>query len=287
MDIGENRLSVVILTFNRREELRRTLERMGTLPEQPPIILVDNASTDGTAEMVGSDFPQITLLASPANVGGAARNLGVQEAHTPYVAFCDDDSWWAPGSLSAAADMLDTHPSIAAVCARILLGPEEREDPICFRMASSPLPAAGLPGPALLGYVACAVVFRRRAYLDAGGYEQRFFVGGEETLLTLDLVNAGWHFVYAPQLLVHHYPSPQRDRKDRHRIIARNAIWVAWLRLPALTALRETWRMLRYAGTHGVFAATVRGVLRELPWIASTRRVVSPRVHAWYRLLNP
>jgi GT2 family glycosyltransferase len=287
MDALGNRLSVVILTFNRRDELRRTLERMSMLPEQPPIIIVDNASTDGTAQMVRADFRQVTLLASPTNVGGAARNLGVQQARTPYVAFCDDDSWWAPGSLTAAADLLDAYPSIAAACARILLGPEAREDPICCMMAASPLPAAGLPGPALLGFVACAAVFRRQAYLDAGGYEQRFFVGGEETLLTLDLVSAGWYLVYAPQLLVHHYPSPQRDRKDRHRIVARNAIWVAWLRLPALTALRETWRMLRYAARHGVLAAAVRSVLRELPWLASTRRVVSPRVHAWYRMLNP
>jgi GT2 family glycosyltransferase len=172
------------------------------------------------------------------------------------------------------------------LCGRILLGPEQREDPICSLMAASPLPSDGLPGPALLGFVACAVVFRRRAYLDAGGYEARFFVGGEEALLTLDLVDAGWHVVYAPQLLAHHHPSPQRDRKDRHRVVARNAIWVAWLRLPWTTAMRESLRMLRYALAHGVFISAARSALVEAPWVVRNRRVVSDRVHGWYKLLN-
>lgn len=98
---------------------------------------------------------------------------------------------------------------VGEVCGRILLGPEQREDPICSTMSASPLPADGLPGPALLGFVACAVVFRRQAYLSAGGYEPRFFIGGEEALLTLDLVDAGWYVIYAQQLLAHQHPSPQ------------------------------------------------------------------------------
>jgi GT2 family glycosyltransferase len=286
MPLPGPRLSVVILTYNRQDELRRTLQHMCALPEQPPIIVVDNASSDGTADMVHTEFPQVRLIASPGNIGGAGRNLGVQAADTPYVAFADDDSWWEPGALPAAADLLDAHPSVAAVCSRILLGEQRREDPICAMMANSPLPADGLPGPALLGFVACAVVFRRQAYLDAGGYEPRFFVGGEEALLTLDLVEAGWRIVYAGHLVAHHHPSPQRDRQDRHRVVARNALWLAWLRLPWHTALRDSLRMLRYAAAHGVLLAALRSAMLETPWVLRNRRVVSERVHGWYKLLN-
>ena len=275
MSSAEDRICVVILTYNRSTELRRTLQHMSALAEQPAIIVVDNASTDDTADMVRATFPQVTLLTAPRNMGGAGRNLGVEAARAPYVAFCDDDSWWEPGALPAAADLLDRHPALAAVCGRILLGPEQREDPICALMSASPLPSEGLPGPALLGFVACAVVFRRQAYLNAGGYEPRFFVGGEEALLTLDLADAGWHVVYMQDLLAHHHPSPHRDRKDRHRIVARNAIRVAWLRLPFRTALIESLRMLRYALAHGVVASTVLSALREAPWVLRNRRVIS------------
>lgn len=232
MSTSQSRVSVVILTHNRVDELRVTLERMCALPERPAIIVVDNASTDTTSSLVRERFPQVTLISLERNIGGAARNVGVRQARTPYVAFCDDDSWWDSGSIARAQAVLDAYPRVAAVCARILLGADQTEDPICAEMAASPLPSAGLPGPALLGFVACAVVFRREPYLNAGGYEPRFFVGGEEELLALDLVAGGWSLVYVPQLVVYHHPSPRRDNVRRQTIVIRNTLWVAWLRLP-------------------------------------------------------
>jgi GT2 family glycosyltransferase len=280
------RVSVVILTYNRGAELRRTLERMLALPEQPAIVVLDNASTDGTRELVRHEFPQVDLICLKHNMGAAARNLGVQQVRTPYVAFCDDDSWWKNGSLEQAVQLLDAHPRVAAVCARILLGPEQKEDPICDEMARSPLPSGDLPGPALLGFIACAVVFRRDAYLEAGGYEQKFFVGGEEALLTIDLVVAGWSVVYVPQLTVHHYPSLQRDNPGRRMIVIRNALWVAWLRLPLKSAVRETWRICRSATDRKALKEGMLNALRELPWVFRKRSVIPGEVERMYRMLH-
>jgi len=256
------------------------------LPEQPDIVVVDNASTDGTAAMVRQHFHDVHLISLPRNTGAAARNAGVQQTRTPYIAFCDDDSWWAPGSLEKAVEILEAYPRIAALCARPLLGPEEKEDPICEVLASSPLPCAGLPGPALLGFIACATVFRRQAFLDAGGYEAKFFVGGEEELLSLDLVSNGWSVVYAPRLTVHHYPSPQRDNAGRQKIVLRNMLWVAWLRLPVASAVRQTWRICRSTRNYRTLAAAFLNALRELPWIWRKRRVISSEVHRLYRTLR-
>ncbi|WP_334187855.1 glycosyltransferase family 2 protein [Noviherbaspirillum sp.] len=280
------RLTVVFLTYNRIGELLHTLECMIRLPEQPAMIVVDNASTDSTPEIVAKHYPQVKVITTSRNMGAAARNIGVQQAQTPYVAFCDDDSWWAVGSLERAVGILDMYDTIAAVCGRVLLGDEEREDPICGVMAASPLPSTGMPGPVLLGFIACAVVFRRQAYLDAGGYEEKFFVGGEEELLTLDLVSAGWHIVYVPQLTVHHYPSPQRDNPGRQKIVLRNALWVAWLRLPAASAWEETRRLCRSAPNRQVLKAALLNAARELPWVLRKRRVLSQQVHRMYRQLR-
>src|SRR6476620_11001670 len=243
MDNAGQRISVVLLTYNRVDELTRTLDKLLAMPEQPPVIVVDNACTDGTATTVAQRYPQVQLVTLPRNIGGAGRNAGVGLATTPYVAFCDDDSWWDDGARDLAEEILDHYPDVAALCGRVLLGADCREGPTCAQMAASPLPAEGLPGPALLGFIACAVVFRRDAYLQAGGYEARFFVGGEEELLTLDLAAAGWRIAYVPQLTVHHHPSPHRDNIARQIIVIRNALWVAWLRLPPAWALRETWRI--------------------------------------------
>lgn len=265
-------VSVVVLTYNRRAEAARTVERLLGLPERPPVIVVDNASTDGTAGYLRACYPGIRVLQEPCNRGAAGRNSGALAAATPYVAFCDDDTWWEPGALREAAAVLDRHPGIASLTARVLVGEDEAEDPTCALMARSPLPRDGLPGPALLGLLAGATVFRREAFLQVGGYQPRFFLGGEESLLALDLAAAGWKLVYLPSLRVHHHPSPLRDSSARRRLLARNALWTAWMRRPWPVAWRQTRRLLAEARRQGMLAATGLSALAGLPWALLHRR---------------
>ncbi len=279
-------LSIVILTFNRASELRTTMRQLLALPEVPDIVIVDNASTDDTVTIASKEFPQARLIRLRENIGAAARNIGVEAVRTPYVAFCDDDSWWAPGSLEKAAEVFEAYPRVAALCARILLGPQNREDPICRVLADSPLPSDGLPGRSLLGFIACATIVRRRPYLDAGGYEQKFFVGGEEELLSLDLVSNGWRVVYLPELTVHHHPSPQRDNPGRQVIVIRNSLWVSWLRLPLRSALRETLRTCHSAKNPRILLKAVGNAARELPWVWRKRKVLAPETLRLYHLLH-
>jgi GT2 family glycosyltransferase len=285
MSASSRRLAVVVLTHNRVAELRRTLEKLRALPEQPRIIVVDNGSSDGTAAMVAQRFPEAELVAVPFNIGAAARNAGALKAGTPYVAFSDDDTWWEPGALAKAVDLLDRYPQVAVLSARVLVTEEEREDPTCALMAESPLPSDKLPGPALLGFMAGACVMRRQPFLDAGGYEPIFFIGGEEALLTLDLIAAGWSVVYAPQLTVYHHPSPVRDNRRRERLLARNAFWVAWMRLPLAHAWRDTLRICR-ASRRRVLGAALLAALRGLPWVVQRRRVLPENVLLLYRMLR-
>jgi GT2 family glycosyltransferase len=82
---------------------------------------------------------------------------------------------------------------------------------VCQEMADSPLqPADDLPGPPLLGFIACGAVVRRDAFLEVGGFDARLGVGGEEELLALDLAARGWGLAYVDEVVAHHYPSPSR-----------------------------------------------------------------------------
>jgi GT2 family glycosyltransferase len=277
-------IAVVILTHNRVAELLNTVALMTALPESPPIIVVDNASTDGTAVELQSRFPEVEVISLGRNLGAAARNLGTAAVTAPYVAFCDDDTVWAPGSLSRAADLLDAHPGVAILSARVLVGIEEREDDTCRRMAESPLPSAGLPGRAVLRFLAGASVFRRKAFLEAGGYEPRFFMGGEEALMALDLLTRGWRVIYCPELTVRHYPSGRRNDRLRRKLLARNALWVAWLRRPLGDAVRESCRLLAGARRDGLLLGIGLDALGGLPWALRRRQVVPPHIAALFKL---
>lgn len=284
---GDPRVGVVVLTHNRVDEVLRTVERLAALPERPPIVVVDNGSTDGTAAALRQRHPAVAVIRLPENIGAAARNLGVRWCARPYVALCDDDTWWEPGALRRAADFLDAHPGVALVTGRVLVGQQNRPDATCLRMARSPLPQPpGLAAPALLGFLAGASLVRRAAFLAAGGFEPRLALGGEEALLALDLARAGWTLAYLDDAVIHHHPSPRRDAAARRWLLARNALWVAWLRRPFRPALAMTletaWRGRRDPEARRALAAAVRG----LPWALCGRRVIPRHLERHLRIVE-
>jgi GT2 family glycosyltransferase len=284
---GDPRVAIVMLTHNRREEVLASLDRLTRLPERPRIVVVDNGSSDGTAASVAQRFPHVEVHPAGGNLGAVARNLGVRRVEAPYVALCDDDTWWEPGSLAHAADLFDANPRLAVATARILVGPREEEDPICAELERSPLPSEpGMPGRPLLGFMAGASVVRRSAFLAAGGFEPRFFIGGEEELLAVDLVAGGWWLCYVPRLVVHHYPSERRDAPSRRWHILRNALWCAWLRRPLPAALRKSWRLVCAAPRTRETWRGLTAALAGLPWVLRQRRVVPPEVERSLRLLE-
>jgi GT2 family glycosyltransferase len=264
-------VTVVVASRNRRERLMETLPRHAA-----PVILVDNGSDDGSPDAVEEAFPHVTVVRLGFNRGAAARNTGVALASTPYVAFADDDSFWAPGSLHQAAKLLEAHESVGLLTAQVLVGPEARVDPVSAAMAEAPLgaPPDG-PGPHVLGFLACAALVRRSAFMAVGGFEPRLHVYGEEALLAMDLAAAGWQLTYAPALTVRHLPLPAgRDDRARHRLEARNRLLTAVLRRPPRVVARAAARAWR------TDPAAVRDVAGLLPWALRRRRPLPPGVEA-------
>jgi len=280
-------VGIVLATRDRRASVLRTIDRLRRLDERPAIVLVDNGSTDGTAAAVRATFAGVDVVELGGNHAAAARNAGARRLDCPYVAFCDDDSWWAPGALPRAADVLDAHPRLALVAARVLVGEEERLDPVCEAMARSPLPRApGAPGPAILGFVACGAVVRRDALLDAGGFDRRYGVGGEEQPLALSLAAAGWQLAYRPDVVAHHHPATG-GRAGRTATVIRNDMWSAWLRRPVPAALRVTARVVVGAARRPVpLAKGLAAALAGTPWVVRERRVLPEPVERAVRVLE-
>jgi GT2 family glycosyltransferase len=281
------RVAVVVITHQRRAELLLAVARLIDLPERPHVVVVDNGSTDGTADAVREQFPQVELIASPENLGAVGRNVGVGGLSTPYVAFCDDDTWWEPGSLRTAADVLEAHPRLAVVTARIVVEPAGVEDPVVPELRDSPVRGAPwLPGPALGSFLAGASVLRREAFLEVGGFSERLWLGGEEELMAGDLAAAGWELCYLPALTVHHQASRARDPHRRRRDGIRNTLWTTWLRRPLRPALRRTVHLLRTLPRDRVTARGLLAAVGGIPWVVRERRVLPPHAEARFAALD-
>jgi GT2 family glycosyltransferase len=280
LDVLPPAVTCVVASRNRRADLLASLPR-----HEAPVVLVDNASTDDTVAAVRAAHPEVTVLALAENAGALARTLGAAAARTPFLAFTDDDSWWAPGDLARAVAVMRAHPRLGLLNARILVGPQEELDPVCTEMAASPLGTEpDLPGPSLLGFVACAALVRTEAFTAVGGFDPVVRFPGEEERLALDLAAAGWGLSYVEELTVHHHPSTQREAAPvRQAGIWRSRVLTALMRYPAADAAGQLWRAAsaRSAGWRGL-----AGALPRVPAALRRRRVLPPEVMRGVRELS-
>ncbi|MCW3069258.1 MAG: glycosyl transferase family 2 [Solirubrobacterales bacterium] len=284
----ETPITAVVITRDRCRVLVRSLERLTALPGRPRVIVVDNGSSDDTVRIVRERFPTVDLIALERNRGASARNVGVSAAQTPYVAFSDDDSWWAEGALQRAAELLDANPRLALIAAMILVGASERLDPTCALMADSPLRhPPGLPGHPVLGFLACGAVVRRSAFEAVGGFQLRQGVGGEEQLLAVDLAEAGHDLAYVPEVCAHHHPpQPGGDGGSRRSETMRNDLWFAWLRRSLGSSIAQTGSLAASALFDAHARAALTGAIRGAPPVLAARRPVKRELELQLRLLD-
>lgn len=222
-------LSVIIVSYNSRGHLARCLQAVlaGAERVKWEAIVVDNASHDGNPEMVAREFPNVTLIANPENVGFArACNQGFRMARGESLLFLNPDTEPKPGSIAALMGYLRDNPRLGAVGPR-LCNPNGQLARSSFRFPSLLRPFLnfhivqhiagerfGLPypledprvregGPVDWLSGACLLV-RRQALDEAGPLDERYFMYFEDIDLCRRIWEAGWEVVYRPDVEVFH-----------------------------------------------------------------------------------
>jgi len=290
-------VSVVVLSHNRRELLRRALasvREQGVAGVQT--VVVDNASKDGTPELVEHEFPEVDLVSLSVNEGIRGRNLGFAKARAPVVLSLDDDiELLRPDTLERVLGRFESDPKLGALTLKIC---SERDgDDYAEEHWWHPLPREAWQDREFeTDHISeAAVAFRREALEGAGFYYEPLFWGGEEWDLCLGIMDLGYEIHYLPEPVFH--ASPRGDlnlRADpRHALLVRNRCWIAFRRLPIPTALRFSaprlglWalRAARY-GYLGAYLRGVFGLLRVLPQALSERRLISAQTRRRLRSLR-
>lgn len=256
------RASIVIVNYNGREDLARCLRSLAQAGHaDDEIIVVDNASTDGSAAMVEAQFPQARLLRSPRNLGfGDGNNLGAGHARGAYLAFLNPDTEVAPGWLDALLAALTETPGAGLATPKILL----REDPQRINTCGNDLHLSGLAlcrglgqgrdelaDRTAVGAVSgAAFAMRRELFYRLGGFDGSFFLYMEDTDLSWRARLAGYTCLYVPESVVYHRYAlrfgPDKtyyQERNRYLMLLKGLRWPSLLLLLPALLLAEvvTW----------------------------------------------
>lgn len=287
-------VSIAVLNYQRRDALRDALH--GARAQRYPvleILAVDNASTDGSLEMVRDEFPDVRLVPLPQNLAAAGRNAGVAAAKGDLVVTIDNDvRFTTPDDVERAVLAFERHPR-AAVVNFTILGPDgtlSRRDWCHPRDPDRFAETEFSTDCVLEGASAC----RRDAYLAAGGYWQPFFIGHEGWDLGLRLMNQGWDLVYTPTVRVRHLVDASVRPSSRiYYTFTRNAIWVALRNhrpRQAAAVIAQTLGLMAFcslrAGEVGAFTRGVCDALAGAREAVADRRPLTPETYARIRAVR-
>ncbi len=240
-------LSVIIVSWNVADYLRRCLESLrneagrSTLPSFETIV-VDNASTDGTQELVRASFSEVRLIANRDNRGfTGGNNQGIAAARGRYLLLLNPDAEVTAGALRLMAEYMESHPEVGVLGPQLLntdgthQSSRRRFPTLTTAFVESTMLQRYLPNSSLLRRYYCldlpanetqevdwvvgaCLMVRREAVEQVGSLDEAFFMYSEEMDWCYRFKRAGWKVAYLPEArVVHHYArSSSQDLPHQH-----------------------------------------------------------------------
>jgi GT2 family glycosyltransferase len=216
-------VTIVFLVYDRRDELRTSLRKMLFESDydsgRVDVIVVDNASTDGSAAMVEEEFPQVRLIRRETNCGVSGWNDGFAVARGAYVLALDDDCYLPPDGLRRTMAAAREHDA----------------DLVSFKVVSTADPEFVFSDEYRTGlfmFWGCAVLVRRQALHQLEGYDPEIFVWANELEFMIRFFDRGYRHLHLPDVVAQHMKAPW-DRSSKwidersYRINARHLGYIA------------------------------------------------------------
>jgi N-acetylglucosaminyl-diphospho-decaprenol L-rhamnosyltransferase len=235
-------LTVIIVSWNVRELLRRCLESLALPHGTLEVIVVDNASSDGSPEMVRTDFPHVRLVRNDENHGFPAANnqgLGLSKGRT--LLLLNPDTEVVGDGLATMVGYMDAHPEVGALGPQLcyadgsLQSSRRRFPSLSTALVESTVMQEWWKDNAILRryymsdtpddaiqpvdwVVGACLLVRRKAYEQAGALDEGFFMYSEEMDWCRRIKDAGWEIVYLPTATVIHHEGKSSEQvvAERH-----------------------------------------------------------------------
>lgn len=293
-------LSIVIVNYNTSGLLRNCLASLAKHAAQAEVIVVDNASQDGSPALVRADFPRVKLVELPVNLGFAGgNNAGLRLTSGDPIVLLNSDTVLEDDSLDRCVRWLRVHPSVGAVTPKLIGADGIMQECVhafpCWRdelglAIRRPLPRAISEG-ITDGWLAGTALMIRRSALESigGGLDAHYFMYWEDADLSIRLRQAGWKLAVVPEGHVIHYGGGSGGGADG----ARRADLHAWYVYGKYRWFAKHRGLFESMGLWGLDAINVlRMLARALrhpsrPGVRSHAQVVAAGLWRWLWRLTP
>lgn len=287
-------VTVMIVNWNRQEYIKATLQHLREhWHTGMEVLVVDNASTDGTPEMIAGEFPEVRLIALAENVGQCkGLNIGLENSNAEIVISLDNDAILVPGSMETILAKFKQYPKMAVLHGKII-DYDNREHVWWWEWygyKKAEFEEREFPTPWKIAEGLCAL--RRDAVLEVGGFPEEYFIMEAGRDLAIKLVEAGYELTYVPSVAFEHKSSAEREKSDNFRLHSdrrmyfklRNELWTLWKYYPIHHVIAKSlmkmgmWAVvMARQGSFHTYRRAIVDAYKALPTILRKRRPVSRR----------
>lgn len=298
---SESLVSVIVLNWNRKALLKRCLDAvLRQTYGEIEVLLVDNASKDGSPDYVREHYPQVRLIENKANLGFCGgNNVGINHARGNYIVLVNNDAFLDPECVEEMMKTIQRDPKIGAVATKILL----EDQPTHLDAAGIGVCLDGLSiGRGRMEHADeyneekevffvsdCVCLYRKEMLTDIGLYDEDFFAYAEETDMGWRARLKGWKTFYNPRAIASHTHSSSLGAYNSFKVflVERNRIWVAIKNLPFPFLIQGLFYTLQRYFFQTVGAFTGRGAAGEFTKSLSKWELASilikAHLSAWLR----
>ncbi|MCX7981276.1 MAG: glycosyltransferase family 2 protein [Syntrophales bacterium] len=245
------KVSIIIVSYNTADLTKACLESLRLAHGEKEICVVDNASTDGSVEMIKTLFPEVTLIVNNRNIGfGAANNQALACTEGDYIIFLNPDTVVDPAAIEEAVQFMDENPHIGIAGAHILNPDGSDQESVSYRYPGEKYASGETCG--LAGHIASILgafmIARRDVLKKIKGFDEDFFLYGEDEDLCWRIREQGFEVGFIPGARVYHWggmsekntPPPEIKKK---KLEAEHLFWKKHYRPETIRRIKRAHRM--------------------------------------------
>lgn len=278
-------VTVNILSFNRKDELRNTLTKVYEQDyKNIEVIVVDNASRDGSAEMVKKEFPSVQLIQMDKNIGIAGWNEGFKAAKGEYVLVLDDDSYPLDATIRDGVDKFKSNEKTGIVAFEIF-------NTYLMKVEYNFI----LDKP--YSFIGCGAMIQKELCHKLKGYNELYFLYHNELDFAALTLNSGYEIVQSNEQVIHNFSSLNRSNENKSQLLSRKRYYYFFIsqsiffiqRLKFSFAIRMMFKWLlnrmiiavRYNYYSDFFHALIEILIHSIK-ISKTRKILENELQKKY-----